>query len=355
MTLTPDEHFQWLRARPERLSGWASRDSKEVVQASLERAMWTPATRRQHSREGLRYESDVTDEEWRLVEPYLPAPRRTGRPRAWPMREIVNAIFYVLRGGVPWRLLPRPSAAGDGLSLVLRLRDDGVFEPLNHPSDARPRAERARGLPIGCIIDSQSVKTTEAGGPRGYDAGKKIKGRKRHALVDTDGRRPGAVSLTRPTSRTATAAGPLLAASRRAFPFIEKVFADSGYAGKRVADATAIAVEIVRSNPDQIGFAVQPRRWVVERFFAWIGRNRRLAKDFEATLASATSLPLRRLRHAAHPTHRPSIMSFGTDSKPNPKKVERFQQVVIRQVARLDGADDALDRNRLARLASHTR
>ena len=81
--------------------------------------------------------------------------------------------------------------------------------------------------------------------------------------------------------------GPVLAASRHAFPFIAKVFADSGYAGKRVAGATAIAVEIVRKNPDQIGFAVQPRRWVVERFFAWIGRNRRLAKDFEATLESA--------------------------------------------------------------------
>ena len=79
----------------------------------------------------------------------------------------------------------------------------------------------------------------------------------------------------------------VLAASRHAFPFIAKVFADSGYAGKRVAGATAIAVEIVRKNPDQIGFAVQPRRWVVERFFAWIGRNRRLAKDFEATLESA--------------------------------------------------------------------
>src|SRR4029078_8434414 len=84
--------------------------------------------------------------------------------------------------------------------------------------------------------------------------------------------------------------GPVLAASRHAFPFIAKVFADSGYAGERVAGATAIPVEIARKNPDQIGFAVQPRRWVVERFFAWIGRNRRLAKDFEATIASARSL-----------------------------------------------------------------
>lgn len=132
----------------------------------------------------------------------------------------------------------------------------------------------------------EGVKTTEAGGPRGYDAGKKINGRKRHALVDTDGR--GLVLEPHPASiQDRDGGGPLLRASRGAFPFIKKVFADSGYAGDKVAKATVIAVEIVRKNPDQVGFAVQPRRWVVERFFAWIGRNRRLAKDFEATIASA--------------------------------------------------------------------
>jgi transposase len=140
--------------------------------------------------------------------------------------------------------------------------------------------------PTGAIIDSQSVKTTEAGGPRGYDAGKKINGRKRHALVDTDGR--GLVLEPHPASiQDRDGGGPLLRASRHIFPFIQRVFADSGYAGEKVAKATLIAVEIVRKNPDQVGFAVQPRRWVVERFFAWIGRNRRLAKDFEATIDSA--------------------------------------------------------------------
>ncbi len=98
---------------------------------------------------------------------------------------------------------------------------------------------------------------------------------------------PWCWSRTRQTFRTRDGGGPLLAASRHAFPFIEKVFADGGYAGDRVASATAIAVEIVRKKPDQIGFAVQPRRWVVERFFAWINRNRRLAKDVEATIKSA--------------------------------------------------------------------
>jgi transposase len=151
----------------------------------------------------------------------------------------------------------------------------------------RERAGRDAS-PSAAIIDSQSVKTTEAGGPRGYDAGKKVNGRKRHALVDTDGR--GLVLEPHPASiQDRDGGGPLVQASRRVFPFIERVFADSGYAGaeRRSPKATLIAVEIVRKNPDQVGFAVNPRRWVVERFFAWIGRNRRLAKDFEATIDSA--------------------------------------------------------------------
>ena len=146
------------------------------------------------------------------------------------------------------------------------------------------------------------MKTTEAGGPRGYDAGKKVKGRKRHAPVDTDGRL--LVLQTGPASvQDRDGAGPLLQASRALFPFIERAFADSAYAAERVATATRIAVEIVRKAPDQVGFVVHPRRWVVERFFAWLGRNRRLARDVEATVASATAflyaasvmLPIRRL------------------------------------------------------------
>lgn len=204
------------------------------------------------------------------------------------MREIVNAIGYILRGGVTWRLLPAGFPPWRTIyRWFARFRDEGTWETINHHLVMQDRERAGReASPTTTVIDSQSVKTIESGGIRGDDAGKTIKGRKRHALVDTDGR---ALKLHVHAAdiQDLDGAGPLPRAPRPRWPFVKLVFADAGYQGPFVARARRFKVEIVREPKDQIGFVVLPRRWEVERFFAWINRDRRLAKDFEATIKSA--------------------------------------------------------------------
>ena len=256
--------------------------------------MWTDTTRAYHARAGLALPSDLTDAEWAVLEPFFPPPSHVGRPRKWPLRRIVEAILYLLRGGLPWRMLP---PCFPPVSTVRRWfylwRDNRLWQTLNHYLLMASREAHGReASPSAGVIDSQSVKTTESGGPRGYDAGKKIKGRKRHILTDTEGNLVHALIHTADI-QDRDGAPLLLAEVVNRFPWLRHLFADGGYAGDKLRDALRgigkWTVEIIKRSDKAKGFELLPRRWVVERTLAWLNRNRRLAKDFEQTIASATA------------------------------------------------------------------
>lgn len=236
------------------------------------------------------YATCLTDAEWALVEPFMPPPTKTGRPRAWPMRLVMGGVLYVLRTGCAWRHLPREfPPSGTVLRWFLRLARAGTFERLAHALAMADRERVGRNaLPTAAVLDAQAARSGGVGvtGVRGFDPARRVVGRKRHVLVDTDGRLLLAAVL--PASLHDIHGGiALLRASRRPWPFLARCFADRAYAGVRLAEATPVAVTVVGAPPGQRGFAVQPRRWVVERTLGWTGRCRRLARDHEATASSA--------------------------------------------------------------------
>lgn len=259
-------------------------------------------------RRAKRYLSDLTDEEWTIVRPLLPAAPRRGRKPATDLREVLNALRYMARSGGGWRMLPKDFPPWQTVywwfrRFVRRL----LFRTIHDVALMLDRERVAREQsPTAAVIDSQSVKAPAAE-KRGFDAAKKVVGRKRHIAVDTDGRLL-MVNLTTADISDSAGAQQIVSGIRRRWPWLKHLFADGAYDRTRLMDAVAyrdFVLEIVRRTDAEPGFKVLPRRWVVERTFGWMTRWRRLVRDYEQRLdvseamihVAMSSLLLRRIAH----------------------------------------------------------
>lgn len=243
------------------------------------------------------YPTDLNDTEWEQIAPYLPKPKKTGRPQRHTWRAILNGIFYVVKNGCVWRALPHDFPAWQTVYRYFSLfRQTGQWEQLNQVIREAIRLQAGREAQSSAmILDSQSAKSAEGGEKRGYDGGKKVSGRKRNLVVDT----LGLVIVAKVTAANVqdVHAGQQvlsdLVQKPELFSRLQKIFADGGYRGELVewvsTELHAI-LEIVLKLTDQKGFQVLARRWVIERTFAWISRNRRLARDYERLASSSEAL-----------------------------------------------------------------